>query len=133
MVSDQPIGGGFYARSLTYRLVNDRLVAIEFRTSVDGFAFAVARLKHEFGPPTDIRRDTANLDGRAFDHVAFTWRNGHSTIVLSDPTAPDKVSVTMELNDVPSRPRVSASVASTPAGCTGGTIVNAPGVVRSCK
>ena len=100
VVSDQPIGGGFYARNLTFRLIDGQLAGIEFRTSIDGFAFAVARLKDKFGPPADIRRDSVKLYGRDFDHVAFTWRNGRSTIVLSDPAELDRLSVRMYLNDV---------------------------------
>jgi len=128
VVADQPIGGGFYARSLTYRLVGDRLTGIQFHTSIDGFAFAVAKLKHDFGPPADIRRDSVKLYGKAFDHVAFTWRNGRSTIALSDPVEPDKLSVRMNLNDVPDRPRAS-SARSAHSDCGS---VTASGKVRSC-
>jgi hypothetical protein len=97
-LSDQPLGGGYYARDLTYRFVDGRLTAIQFHTSIDAFAFAVAKLKHEFGAPADIRRNTATLYGYAFPHVTFTWRNGRSTIVLSDPSEPNRLSVTMSLN-----------------------------------
>lgn len=90
---DQPLGGGYFARDLNYRFIDGRLAQIRFRSSIDGFAFVVAKLKHDFGEPADLRRDVAHLYGHAFDHVAFTWRNGRSTIQMSDPVTPTQLEV----------------------------------------
>ena len=90
---DQPIGGGYFARDLTYRFIDGRLAQIRFHSSVDGFAYVVAKLKHDFGPPADIHRDDVRLYGHAFAHVAFTWRNGRSTIQISDPATPSQLAV----------------------------------------
>jgi hypothetical protein len=90
---DQPVGGGFFARELTYRFVDGRLAQIQFKSSIDGFAFVVAKLKHDFGAPADIRRDDVRFYGRTFPHVAFTWRNGRSTIQMSDPISPSQLDV----------------------------------------
>ncbi len=99
---DQLIGG-YLARDLTYRFIGGKLVQIRFHSSVDGFAFVVARLKHDFGEPADIRRDEVKLDdperrGLDLPHVMFTWRNGRSTIRLSDPATPGQLAVSMTLN-----------------------------------
>lgn len=87
-VADQPLGGAYAARDLTYLFLDGRLVQIRFRTSIDGFAYAVARLKQEFGQPAAIRRNVIRLQDERAQHVAFDWRNGRSTIELSDPVPP---------------------------------------------
>jgi hypothetical protein len=85
---DIPLGGGFMARDPTYTFTNGRLSKITFRSSIDGFGFAMASLKHRFGPPTVIARDRIVVaDGLNRAHVGITWRNGRSTITLNDPTA----------------------------------------------
>ena len=82
------IGGGFMARDPTYTFVDGRLAKIVFRASIDGFAYAMAALKHRFGTPNAIVRDRILVaDGVNRAHVAVTWRNGRSTITLNDPTA----------------------------------------------
>jgi hypothetical protein len=100
---DQSLGGGYFARDLTYRFTGQRLTEIRFHSSIDGFAFVVARLRHDFGAPADIRRDDVRLDGHLLPHVAFTWRNGRSTIRMSDPATPDQLRVTIAL-DTPAPP-----------------------------
>src|ERR1700761_676964 len=75
VATDQPLGGGYFARDLHYRFIDGRLAQIRFKSSIDGFAFVVAKLKHDFGAPAGLRRDVVRLYGYAFDHVAFTWRN----------------------------------------------------------
>ncbi len=100
---DQPVGGGYYARDLRYRFINGHLAQIEFISSIDGFAFVVAKLKHDFGEPADIRRDDVRMDGRVLPHVAFTWRNGRSTIQMSDPNTADTLNVTITFDADKSR------------------------------
>jgi hypothetical protein len=85
--ADIAIGGGFMARDPTYTFVDGRLAKIVFRSSIDGFSYAMASLKHRFGAPKTIVRDRIIVaDGLDRAHVAVTWRNGRSTIMLSDPT-----------------------------------------------
>lgn len=91
---DQSLGGAYFARDLTYRFVGGRLKQIRFRSSIDGFAFVVARLRRDFGAPSEVRRDDVRLRGRDLPHVAFAWRNGRSTIQLSDPD-PDPMRLTV--------------------------------------
>jgi len=95
---DQPIGGGYLARDLTYRFVGGRLAQIRFHSSIDAFAFVVARLKHDFGEPSDIHRNDVSLDGRVFPHVAFVWRNGRSTTRMSDPNTAGQLAVEITLD-----------------------------------
>lgn len=86
--ADQPLGERFRARELTHTFANGRLARISYTTSVDGFADAVAELEHDFGPPGGIKRDTTRLEnGLDLPHVLMSWRNGRSTIRLSDPAA----------------------------------------------
>lgn len=81
-----PLGGGYRTRDLTHVFVDGRLARVEFTTSVDGFAYATAALKGAFGQPATIVRDRVKIsDGAALPHVRMTWRNGRSTIELSDP------------------------------------------------
>ena len=104
---DIAIGGGFRAREPSYTFVNGRLSKIEFRTSIDGFSYAMALLKHRFGAPKTIVRDRIVVaDGLDRAHVAVTWRNGRSTITLSDPTLDAAhLQVNMRLDALPrSRP-----------------------------
>jgi hypothetical protein len=81
--ADTELGGGYGARDLSYVFVDDRLARISFRTSIDGFAFVTSALKRSSGPPDQIMRDSTGAAGRP--HVSMVWRNGRSTIVLSDP------------------------------------------------
>ncbi len=97
------------ARDPTYTFANGRLAKISFHSSIDGFAYATASLKHRFGLPNAIVRDRIiAADGLNCAHVGITWRNGRSTITLNDPT-PDAahLEVTMRLDkpvhDRPSR------------------------------
>ncbi len=87
-IADQLLGAAYAARDLTYLFLDGRLAQIRFRTSIDGFAYAVAKLKHDFGEPTSIRRDVIRLSRETAQHVAWDWRNGRSTIELSDPAPP---------------------------------------------
>ncbi len=101
-VPDQSISG-YLARDLTYRFRGGKLIQIRFHSSVDSFAFVVARLKSDFGEPVDIRRDEVKLDGPQrggldLPHVMLTWRNGRSTIRLSDPATPGQLAVSMTLD-----------------------------------
>jgi hypothetical protein len=80
---DIPLGGGYRARRLSYLFVGDRLAEISFEASIDAFDNVTASLKRAFGDPSLIARDTLKRSG--FPHVAMTWRNGRSTIHLSDP------------------------------------------------
>jgi hypothetical protein len=100
---DQPLGGGYFARALDYRFIGGRLAQIRFRSSVDGFAFVVAKFKHDFGAPAGELRDDINLYNHQFPHVAFTWRNGRSTIQMSDPATPDQLEVTITFDADKSR------------------------------
>jgi hypothetical protein len=85
---DIALGGGFMARDPTFTFVGGRLSKIWIRSSIDGFAFAMAALKHRFGQPHAIVRDRIiAADGLNRAHVAITWRNGRSTITLNDPSA----------------------------------------------
>ena len=80
------LGGGYQARDLTFTFVDEKLAAIDFKTSIDGFDYATAALKRRFGPPMQIARDSLkSVDGSVMPHVAMIWRNGRSTIRLSDP------------------------------------------------
>ena len=80
------LGGGYLARDLTFTFVDEKLAAIDFKTSIDGFDYATADLKQRFGQPMRIERDTLkSVDGSVMPHVAMIWRNGRSTIRLSDP------------------------------------------------
>jgi hypothetical protein len=100
-VSDPlPISGGYVARSLTYRFVDQQLVQITFQTSINGFSDVMAMLHHTYGQPSKIVRDLAALkDHAVFPHVLMTWRNGRSTIRLSDPVPPGAMlSVRYRLN-----------------------------------
>jgi hypothetical protein len=94
----QPLGGGFFAQDLTYRYVKGNLAQISFHTSVDGFAFVMAKLKLDFGQPVDERRDTVLIGRYAFPHVAYIWRNGRSSILVSDPVAPRQLVVRITLD-----------------------------------
>jgi len=89
---DVELGGGYSARELSYAFVEGRLARISFRTSIDGFAYVTAALKKTSGAPDRIVRDSLGPAGRP--HVSMTWRNGRSTIFLSDPTA-DAVNLTV--------------------------------------
>ena len=80
---DVDLGGGYAARELSYAFVDGRLARISFRTSIDGFDHVTAALKKDFSTPSQIVRDSLGATGRP--HVSMTWRNGRSTIVLSDP------------------------------------------------
>lgn len=100
---DQPVGGGYFARELSYRFVDGRLAQIQFKSSIDGFAFVVAKLKHDFGAPADIRRDDVRFYDRSVPHVAFTWRNGRSTIQMSDPVSPSQLAVKISFDADKSR------------------------------
>jgi hypothetical protein len=51
--------------------------------------------KHDFGEPANLRRDDVRLYGRGFAHVTFIWRNGRSTIQMSDPVTPNQLAVTI--------------------------------------
>ena len=82
---DADLGGGYAARDLSYAFVAGRLARISFRTSIDGFDHVTAVLKKASGAPERIVRDTLGPTGRP--HVSMIWRNGRSTIVLSDPMA----------------------------------------------
>ena len=95
---DQQLGGMYYARNLTYRFLDGRLAQIAFNTSIDGFAFAVAKLKQAFAEPNAIVRDRVRLDGATLAHVTFTWTNGRSTIVLSDPAFANQLEVKITLD-----------------------------------
>jgi len=75
------LGGGYAARDLTFTFVDGRLARIAFRTSIDGFAFVTAALEKACGAPDAVVRDSA----RRMPHVSMRWRNGRSTIELSDP------------------------------------------------
>ena len=84
--ADVPLGGGYFARALTYTFAHGRLVRIAFRSSIDAFTFVTANLKRHFSLPDRVVHDTVkvpNLGARA--HVQMRWRNGRSTIELSDP------------------------------------------------
>src|ERR1700744_4687654 len=98
---DQPLGGGFFARELVYRYTGGRLSEIRFHSSIDGFAFVVARLKQDFGAPSDILRDYVILYRHSFDHVRFTWRNGRSRITLSDPDTLNQLALRMNFETQP--------------------------------
>ena len=103
-VADQAIGGGYRARRLAFVFLDGRLAQIRFRSSIDGFSNVVATLKQDFGAPTVIRRDSVSLDGTNWPHVAFSWKNGRSTIQLTDPVAPgNRLSVTMTLDAAAAR------------------------------
>lgn len=82
---DLPLGGGYFARDLDYRFLDGRLVQIRFRSSVDAFSWVTARLKKDDGQPTAIARDELAHSGKRLPHVTMTWKNGRSTIALSDP------------------------------------------------
>ena len=82
---DLPLGGGYFARDLDYRFVGGTLAQIRFRSSVDAFSWVTARLKTDDGQPTAIVRDSVAHAGERVPHVTMTWRNGRSTIALSDP------------------------------------------------
>lgn len=83
---DQPLGGGYQAREITSTFVEGRLARVSFTTSIDGFAYAMAELKGAFGAPGEVRRDRVRLaNGLDLPHLEMTWRNGRSTIRLSDP------------------------------------------------
>jgi hypothetical protein len=80
------LGGGYKARNLTFTFQQGRLVSIAFVTSMDGFDYATAALKRRFGDPGTILRNTVRTgDGGSLPHVEMIWRNGRSTIELSDP------------------------------------------------
>jgi hypothetical protein len=80
------LGGGYHARDLTFTFLGGRLAAIDFKSSIDGFDYATATLKKRFGAPTTIvRNQFKSVDGVTLPHVAMIWRNGRSTIRLSDP------------------------------------------------
>ncbi len=83
--AEADLGGGYAARELSYVFVDGRLARISFRTSIDGFAYVTAALKKDFSAPSQVVRDSQGPAGRP--HVSMTWRNGRSTIVLSDPVA----------------------------------------------
>ncbi len=46
--ADVPLGGGYFARALTYTFAHGRLVRIAFRSSIDAFTFVTANLKRHF-------------------------------------------------------------------------------------
>jgi hypothetical protein len=83
---DRQLGGGYFARDLTYRFVGGRLAQIRFNSSIDAFSWVTAQLKKDDGQPTAITRDLVALrSGARLPHVLMTWKNGHSTIALNDP------------------------------------------------
>ena len=100
---DQPVGGGYFASDLDYRFIDGHLAQIRFKSSIDGFAFVVAKLKHDFGQPANLRRDDVRLYGHGFAHVTFMWRNGRSTIRMSDPVTPNQLAVTITFDADESR------------------------------
>lgn len=81
--ADVDLGGGYAARELAYVFVGGRLASISFKTSVDGFDFTTAVLKKRFGEPSLVVRDKTGRFN--FPHVSMIWRNGRSTVLLSDP------------------------------------------------
>ena len=86
---DRQLGGGYFARDLTYRFVGGRLAQIRFSSSIDAFSWVTAQLKKDDGQPSAIARDIAVLKGGAtLPHMLVTWKNGRSTIALSDPVQP---------------------------------------------
>jgi hypothetical protein len=85
-VGSPDLGGDYRARDLTFTFLGGRLAAIDFKSSIDGFDYATAALKKRFGAPTTIvRSQFKSVDGVTLPHVAMIWRNGRSTIRLSDP------------------------------------------------
>lgn len=83
---DRALGGGYFARDLTYCFVDGRLAQIRFRSSIDAFSWVTAQLKKDDGQPSAIKRDTAVFNsGVRLPHVLMTWKNGRSTITLNDP------------------------------------------------
>ena len=85
-IPDQPLGPPPRARGLTATFVDDRLASLAFTASIDSFSAAVGELTGAYGKPAAVVHDTATLpDGSVLPHVAMTWRNGRSTIALSDP------------------------------------------------
>ena len=80
------LSGGYLARGLTFTFVGQKLAAISFTSSIDGFSYATAALKHQCGEPTRIvHDDLKTVDGVSLPHVEMTWRNGRSTVKLDDP------------------------------------------------
>jgi hypothetical protein len=72
---------------LRYRFAGGRLREIDFTASVDAYNDIVAKLTHDYGPPTATVRDvTRTADGR-FARVRQTWRAAGGVVTLTDPTA----------------------------------------------
>jgi hypothetical protein len=83
--ADVALGGGFFARQVDYTFVGGRLARIAFRSSIDAFDYVTAELKERFKAPNKIVRDTIKDNWNTRYHVAMQWKNGRSTITLSDP------------------------------------------------
>lgn len=92
---DLVLGAGYAARDLTYRFLGGRLAQIRFRASIDAFSWVTARLKADDGQPSVIKRDIAVFGQYSRPHVLMTWKNGRSTIALSDPVEPAELSVSI--------------------------------------
>jgi len=83
--ADVALGGGYFARQVDYTFVGGRLARISFRSSIDAFDNVTAALKGRFKAPDKIVRDMIKDNWNARYHVAMQWKNGRSTITLSDP------------------------------------------------
>ncbi len=78
--------GSYTTRDLSYAFIDGRLAQISFRLSIDGFDDVTGALRRHFGDPQRIVRDEVRVsDGLRLPHVLMVWRNGRSTITLSDP------------------------------------------------
>jgi hypothetical protein len=103
-----PINTKYRARSPTFAFVNDRLVDVDFYTSIDAFNAVVTALEDAYGPATTTIRDvTPKYDGLRLPRVRKVWRLQAGLIELTDPSSrPDEITVRLSAwsGDHSSRP-----------------------------
>ena len=96
-----PINRRYLADNIKYAFSNERLIGIQFLTSIDAFSDVVALIKAAYGPPTEKIRDFApRYDGMRLPRVRMNWQLKGGTIYLVDPAArPDDLAVEISARD----------------------------------
>jgi hypothetical protein len=72
--------------ALRYRFTDGRLSEIDFTASVDAYNDIVARLTHDYGPPSRTDRGSVRTSVRRFAQVQKTWSAAGGVVTLTDPT-----------------------------------------------
>ncbi|QUD89520.1 hypothetical protein [Phenylobacterium montanum] len=88
LVQSFPLTKRFLARAPHYFFSQNRLVKIEFRTSVDAFDDVVAQFQKQYGAASRTSRDDVRAgDGLALPRVRVLWRLRKGTVEVTDPSS----------------------------------------------